>query len=151
MLIQLIHSLEICIERQIHHLLQVYLAVLEVLDDSGPPIQPLGDRIVLEREDSQDTTAGGIVLPESAKDKPARGIVLSVGPGKPLDDGSRAEVQVQVLVGLLEEVLKARNLDRVFLLKDLKVDKCLCIEDCQKEVLIIFFLKKFRQLILIKF
>ncbi len=59
-------------------------------------IQPLGDRIVLEREDSQDTTAGGIVLPESAKDKPARGIVLSVGPGKPLDDGSRGEVQVQV-------------------------------------------------------
>jgi len=59
-------------------------------------IQPLGDRIVLQREDSEDTTAGGIVLPESAKDKPARGTVLSVGPGKLLDDGSRGEIQVQV-------------------------------------------------------
>ncbi len=59
-------------------------------------IQPLGDRIVLQREDSEDTTAGGIVLPESAKDKPARGTVLSVGPGKLLDDGSRGEIQIQV-------------------------------------------------------
>ena len=59
-------------------------------------IQPLGDRIVLEREDSQETTAGGIVLPESAKDKPARGTILSVGPGRLLDDGSRGALQVQV-------------------------------------------------------
>ena len=59
-------------------------------------IQPLGDRIVLQREDSEDTTAGCIVLPESAKDKPARGTVLSVGPGKLLDDGSRGEIQIQV-------------------------------------------------------
>ena len=59
-------------------------------------IQPLGDRIVLQREDSQETTAGGIVLPESAKDKPARGTILSVGPGRPLDDGSRGTLQVQV-------------------------------------------------------
>ena len=59
-------------------------------------IQPLGARIVLQREDSQETTAGGIVLPESAKDKPARGTILSVGPGRPLDDGSRGTLQVQV-------------------------------------------------------
>jgi chaperonin GroES len=65
---------------------------------SGPKIniQPLGDRVVLQREDSEDTTAGGIVLPDSAKDKPVRGTILSVGPGRPLDDGSRGELQVQV-------------------------------------------------------
>ena len=59
-------------------------------------IQPLGDRVVVEREESEATTAGGIVLPDSAKDKPARGTIMSVGPGKLLDDGSRGELQVKV-------------------------------------------------------
>ena len=59
-------------------------------------LQPLGDRVVVERAESEDTTAGGIVLPESAKDKPARGVVISVGPGRVLDDGSRSEMQVKV-------------------------------------------------------
>ncbi|MEK6248424.1 MAG: co-chaperone GroES [Planctomycetales bacterium] len=59
-------------------------------------IQPLGDRVVVQREESEETTAGGIVLPDSAQDKPARGTVLSVGPGKVLDDGSRSELQVKV-------------------------------------------------------
>ena len=58
-------------------------------------LQPLGDRIVVEREESQDTTAGGIFLPESAKDKPARGTVISVGEGRLLADGSRSELQVK--------------------------------------------------------
>ncbi len=59
-------------------------------------LQPLGDRVVVEREQSEGTTAGGIVLPDSAKDKPARGVVLSVGDGKLLDDGTRGEMQVKV-------------------------------------------------------
>lgn len=59
-------------------------------------LQPLGDRVVVEREQSEETTAGGIVLPDSAKDKPARGVVLSVGDGKLLEDGSRGEMQVKV-------------------------------------------------------
>ncbi|NIL97452.1 MAG: co-chaperone GroES [Planctomycetales bacterium] len=59
-------------------------------------LQPLGDRVVVERAESEDTTAGGIVLPDSAKDKPARGVVISVGPGRLLDDGSRSEMQVKV-------------------------------------------------------
>ena len=59
-------------------------------------VQPLGDRVVIEREESEETTAGGIVLPDSAKDKPARGHVISVGDGKLLDDGSRGEMQVKV-------------------------------------------------------
>jgi len=58
-------------------------------------LQPLGDRVVIEREESQAKTAGGIVLPDSAKDKPARGRVVSVGDGKLNDDGSRTKLQVK--------------------------------------------------------
>ena len=59
-------------------------------------LQPLGDRVVVEREESEDVTAGGIVLPDSAKDKPARGKIVSIGDGKLLDDGTRAGFQVKV-------------------------------------------------------
>jgi chaperonin GroES len=59
-------------------------------------LQPLGDRVVVQREASESTTAGGIVLPDSAKDKPARGTVISVGNGKLLDNGERGELQVKV-------------------------------------------------------
>ncbi|MCH2130106.1 MAG: co-chaperone GroES [Pirellulaceae bacterium] len=61
---------------------------------SGVNIEPLGDRVVIRRDDSEETTAGGIVLPDSAQDKPARGRVISVGDGKLLDDGTRGEMQV---------------------------------------------------------
>jgi chaperonin GroES len=59
-------------------------------------IQPIGDRIVVERESSEETTSGGILLPDSAKDKPSRGVVVSVGTGRLLDDGTRAAMQLQV-------------------------------------------------------
>ena len=62
---------------------------------SSIKFQPLGDRVVVEREESLEKTAGGIVLPDSAKDKPARGVVISVGPGRVLDDGSRSDMQVK--------------------------------------------------------
>ena len=52
-------------------------------------LQPLGERIVVQREESEDQTAGGIFLPESAKDKPARGTVISVGEGRLNKDGKR--------------------------------------------------------------
>ena len=58
-------------------------------------LQPLGDRVVVERDESEDKTTGGIVLPESAKDKPARGTVISIGTGRLLDDGSRGPMQVK--------------------------------------------------------
>ena len=58
-------------------------------------LQPLGDKVVVSREESLDTTAGGIFLPDSAKDKPSRGTIISVGTGKLLDDGSRGEIQVK--------------------------------------------------------
>ena len=59
-------------------------------------LQPLGDRVVVEREESEGKTAGGIILPDTAKDKPARGVVVSIGDGKLLDDGTRAKFQVKV-------------------------------------------------------
>lgn len=59
-------------------------------------LQPLGDRVVVERDSSEEITSGGIVLPDSAQDKPARGRIVSVGDGKLLDDGSRSELQVKV-------------------------------------------------------
>jgi len=58
-------------------------------------IKPLGDRLVIRREEAEDKTSGGIVLPDSAKNKPQRGTVLAVGPGKLLDDGSRRGLQVK--------------------------------------------------------
>lgn len=59
-------------------------------------LQPLGDRVVIQREESEEKTAGGIVLPDTAKDKPARGRVLSVGNGRLLEDGTRSPIQVSV-------------------------------------------------------
>ena len=59
-------------------------------------LQPLGDRVVVEREQSEEKTAGGILLPDAAKDKPARGTIVSVGEGRLLDDGSRGKLQVKV-------------------------------------------------------
>ena len=58
-------------------------------------LQPLGDRVVVEREESESRTAGGIVLPDTAKEKPKQGKVLSLGDGKLLDNGKRAAFQVK--------------------------------------------------------
>jgi chaperonin GroES len=58
-------------------------------------LQPLGDRVVVEREESESKTAGGILLPDSAKDKPARGTVVSVGDGRLSADGKRVALQVK--------------------------------------------------------
>ena len=58
-------------------------------------LQPLGDKVVVEREETADKTAGGIYIPDAAKDKPSRGTIIAVGTGKLLDDGSRGEMQVK--------------------------------------------------------
>lgn len=59
-------------------------------------LKPLDDRIVVEPVEAEERTAGGIVLPDTAKEKPQRGKVLAVGPGKPLDDGKRGAMSVAV-------------------------------------------------------
>lgn len=59
-------------------------------------IKPLGDKVVVEPLDSEEKSAGGIILPDSAKKKPQEGTVIAVGPGKVLDNGSRAEMSVKV-------------------------------------------------------
>ena len=56
---------------------------------------PLGDRVVVERDEGEQKTAGGILLPDSAKDKPARGVVVSVGEGRLTDKGTRHPLQVK--------------------------------------------------------
>ncbi|MBO7725048.1 MAG: co-chaperone GroES [Thermoguttaceae bacterium] len=58
-------------------------------------LQPLGDRVVVRRDESEEKTAGGIFLPDSAKDKPARGVVVSLGDGRLLDDGTRSSFTVK--------------------------------------------------------
>jgi chaperonin GroES len=57
-------------------------------------VVPLGDKLVVKRMDSAERTAGGILLPDAARDKPQQGRVLSVGDGKLLPDGSRAALEV---------------------------------------------------------
>ncbi|MFO7905777.1 MAG: co-chaperone GroES [Planctomycetota bacterium] len=57
-------------------------------------IRPLDDRVVVEPIEAEETTAGGIVLPDTAREKPQRGIVVAVGPGRLLDNGERGEVSV---------------------------------------------------------
>jgi len=58
-------------------------------------VRPLGDRIVVRRQKPEETTAGGIVLPDSAKNKPQKGEVLAVGTGRLLKDGTRKPLQVK--------------------------------------------------------
>ncbi len=58
-------------------------------------IKPLGDKVIVKRVEAEEKTAGGIVLPDTAKEKPKRGIILAVGSGRFLDDGTRSEMQVK--------------------------------------------------------
>jgi chaperonin GroES len=58
-------------------------------------VKPLDDRVVVKPLEAEEKTAGGIVLPDTAKEKPQKGTVVAVGPGKLLDSGKRAEVAVK--------------------------------------------------------
>lgn len=58
-------------------------------------IRPLGDKVLVKRLEAESKTAGGIVLPDTAKEKPRRGRVIAVGDGKLLDTGERARLQVK--------------------------------------------------------
>ena len=58
-------------------------------------IQPLADKVLVQRLEAENKTAGGIVLPDSAKEKPQKGKIVSVGKGKVLDDGTLRKMQVK--------------------------------------------------------
>ena len=58
-------------------------------------IRPLNDRILVKRLEEEETTAGGIIIPDSAKEKPAEGEIVAVGPGKLNDKGERTAMDVK--------------------------------------------------------
>jgi chaperonin GroES len=59
-------------------------------------LKPLGDRLVVKPTPREETTKSGIVLPDTAKERPQEGTVLAAGPGRTLDDGSREQMEVAV-------------------------------------------------------
>jgi len=58
-------------------------------------ITPLGDKVLVKRLEAEEKTAGGIVLPDTAKEKPKEGKIIAIGSGKLLDDGKRGSFQVK--------------------------------------------------------
>jgi chaperonin GroES len=62
----------------------------------GKNLKPLGDRLVIKPKEQEETTASGLVLPETAKEKPQQGTVIATGPGRRDDDGKRIEMDVAV-------------------------------------------------------
>ena len=59
-------------------------------------LRPLDDRVVVEASEAEEVTAGGIVLPDAAQEKPQRGTVVATGPGRLLDSGNRGELSISV-------------------------------------------------------
>jgi len=62
---------------------------------STKKLRPLGDRVVIQPTPREEMTKSGIVLPDTAKEKPQEGRILSVGPGRILDDGTREQIDVK--------------------------------------------------------
>ncbi len=63
---------------------------------NGAEVKPLGDRVFIKISESEEKTAGGILLPDAAKEKPNQGTIVAVGPGKRNDDGSHQAMDVNV-------------------------------------------------------
>ncbi len=63
---------------------------------SATKITPLGDRVVLKRTEAEEKTSGGIILPDSAKEKPREGTIVAIGSGRQLKNGERAPLSVKV-------------------------------------------------------
>ena len=59
-------------------------------------LKPLGDRVVVRPTEQETTTASGLVLPETAKEKPQQGVIIAAGPGRRDDDGKRIAIDVEV-------------------------------------------------------
>jgi chaperonin GroES len=62
---------------------------------SATKLRPLGDRVVIQPSPREETTKSGIVIPDTVKEKPQEGVVLAVGPGRILDDGTREQIDVK--------------------------------------------------------
>ena len=84
------------------------------MSDSASKLKPLGDRLVIKPAGREEMTASGIVLPDTAKEKPQRGTVLAAGEGRRDDDGDRIPIDVQVG----DEVLFAKYAGTEFKLND---------------------------------
>jgi chaperonin GroES len=61
----------------------------------APKLRPLGDRVVVKPSEREEMTKSGIVLPDTAKEKPQEGVIIAAGPGKILDDGKRETMDVK--------------------------------------------------------
>ena len=77
-------------------------------------LKPLGNRIVVEPSEGESKTASGIILPETAKEKPQEGVVLAAGPGRRLDSGEREPMDVKV-GDKVRAKLVATNVERGFI------------------------------------
>ena len=64
------------------------------ISGTATPLKPLGDRVVVRPTPREEMTRSGIVLPDTAKERPQEGTIVSVGPGRTLDDGSREAIEV---------------------------------------------------------
>ena len=88
-------------------------------------INPLDDRVLVKQCDAEAKTAGGIVLPDSAQEKPQRGKVISCGPGKMLDSGERAPMSVkkgdEVFYGKYAGSEVAIDQDKFFILRESEI------------------------------
>lgn len=85
-------------------------------------LRPLDDRIVIKQSEAEEKTAGGIILPDTAKEKPQIGTVVATGPGKVLDDGTRAKMSVKEK----DEVIYAKYIG-----SDVEIDgeKCVILRE----------------------
>jgi chaperonin GroES len=78
------------------HQLNPTINLPERIKNMAAKLRPLDDRVVVEPVEAEEKTAGGIVLPDTAKEKPQRGTVKAIGPGRLLDNGNRANLSVSV-------------------------------------------------------
>lgn len=86
-------------------------------------LKPIGDRLIVRRYDSQEKTTGGIILPDTAKQKPQRGKVLAAGPGKLGKDGKRRALQVKegdniIFTAWAGDEFKERSGDTILVMRE---------------------------------
>ena len=77
-------------------------------------LKPLDDRIVIKQSEAEEKSSGGIILPDTAKEKPQIGNVVAIGPGKLLDDGKRSKMSVKIK----DEVIYAKYMG-----SDVEIDR----------------------------